>query len=324
MSSLRSDHGDSPFMRPPDRPSMLRRSSTHDYTSPSGYLLTLRKAVSTAPLSEISGTPAAPVVTLTDAGRAIAAALEDWPVRYPQIRIYARAVMPDHIHVAMRVETSLPTGLSRCVAWMMGCATRHYDNGMPFFAKGFNDKIAFTNQIFERQILYVRDNPRRLLIKRMFPDFYRRRWHLLIDDNEFMAIGNIQLLRAPELLQVRFSRKFGQDEFASYVRRWQRCVYNGGTLVSPFIHPRERELKVFATENSGSYIRICENGFDERFAPSGREFELMAEGRLLLIAPVEHDTRKQVMTYSHAQQMNSLAAKIAAGPSRFSIVTRTK
>lgn len=303
---------------------MLRRSSSHDYKAPSGYLLTLRKAASTETLSEVSGTPVAPVLKLTDAGRAIAAALEDWPVRYPQIRVYASAIMPDHIHLAMRVEETLPTGLSRAIAWMMGCATRHYDSGRSFFDKGFNDKIAFSNQIFERQILYVRDNPRRLLIKRMFSDFYRRRWHLLIDDSEFAAIGNIQLLRAPELLQVRFSRKFSQDEFAGYVRRWQKCVYNGGTLVSPFIHPRERDLKNFAVENFGSYIRICENGFDERFAPSGREFELMAEGRLLLIAPIEHDTRKQIMSYGYAQQMNSLAAKIAAGPSRFRIVSRTK
>lgn len=303
---------------------MLRRASFHDYTAPAAYLLTLRKAPSTATLSAISGAPSAPVLELTDAGRAVKDALADWLARYPQIRILATAIMPDHVHIAMRVKASLPTGLSRAVAWMMGRATRHYAHETPFFDKGFNDKIAFSDEIFKRQIQYVCDNPRRLLLKRLFPDFFRRRWLINIDGEEFAAIGNLQLLRAPELHQVRFSRKFSHDEFAGYVRCWHKCVYNGGTLVSPFIHPLERELKDFATENSGSYIRICENGFDERFAPSGREFELMTEGRLLLIAPLEHDTRKQVMTYTHAQQMNALAAKIASGHSRCSIVSRTQ
>ncbi len=303
---------------------MLQRMRGHNYCVPALYLLTLRKGALTPVLSAIGGTPSAPEVLLSAAGRAVDNALVEWSVRYPQIRVYERAIMPDHLHIAVKVEKMLPGGLSRAVAWLMGAATRGFGLDNSFFAKGFNDKIAFTNLIFERQILYVRDNPRRLLIKRLYADFYRRRWTLKIDDEVVCALGNIHLLRAPEILQVRFSRKFAHEVFESYLGRWKRAVENGGTLVSPFIHPREREMLRLASEQGGNYIRICENGFSERFAPSGREFDLMAEGRLLLIAPKVHDTRKQTMTYTHAQQMNALAAKIAEGASRLLIVERTK
>lgn len=37
---------------------------------------------------------------------------------------------------------------------------------------------------------------------------------------------------------------------------------------------------------------------------------MMATGRLLLIAPLEHDTRKQDMRYDYAKFLNELAAEL--------------
>lgn len=94
--------------------------------------------------------------------------------------------------------------------------------------------------------------------------------------------------------------------------QWHRCVENGGVLISPFIHPQEKAAKDHALENGGAIIKICDNGFSERHAPRGQEFELMATGRLLLIARTEHNTRTEQLTYGKAQHLNSIARHIAA------------
>lgn len=87
---------------------------------------------------------------------------------------------------------------------------------------------------------------------------------------------------------------------------------NGGVLISPFIHPQEKAAKDHALANGGAIIKICDNGFSERHAPRGQEFELMATGRLLLIARTEHHTRTQHLTYGKAQHLNAIARHIAA------------
>ncbi len=71
-------------------------------------------------------------------------------------------------------------------------------------------------------------------------------------------------------------------------------------------------MRKYALANGGGVIRICENGFSERFAPHKEEFEQMATGSLLLIALLEHNTRKEAMSYAKAQRMNHAAEKLAA------------
>ena len=65
-----------------------------------------------------------------------------------------------------------------------------------------------------------------------------------------------------------------------------------------------------AVEEGCGIVRVTTNGFAERESATGAEFELMAQGRLLLIAPKEHSTRKESLSYSWAQQLNGLAMRI--------------
>ncbi|MDE6297635.1 MAG: hypothetical protein K2L89_07280, partial [Muribaculaceae bacterium] len=73
-----------------------------------------------------------------------------------------------------------------------------------FFSKGFNDRIAYTQQQWERQLQYTADNPRRYLIKRLHADYLLKRWLLKIPgDLKFILKGNIFLLRQPFLFRVK-------------------------------------------------------------------------------------------------------------------------
>lgn len=334
---------ENPFVRPPLHPNYLRRCRNHDYCRPSRYMLTFSKAPETGLLSVITGNPRIsdssnpdyPHSELTEEGRCFAAALEDWKARYPQIHIAAESIMPDHIHLCVDVRSYLPYGLGKAVSWLFGRAGRRRFESLilpslrsghgqepqsasgkiafpPFFSRGFNDKIAYDNEQWRRQIIYTLDNPRRYLIKRQNGNLFYAKWLISTGGRQYMAKGNIFLLKYPQLEVVRFSRRFAPGVFERKEEEWRQCVGNGGVLVSPFIHPKEKAVRDRAIADGGSLIRICENGFSERFAPSGEEFGLNAQGRLLLIAAVDYSTRNEDLTYAKAQSMNRIAELVAS------------
>lgn len=323
-----------PFHREPIHPCFLRRAFHHDYRRPGKYMLTFYASQTLPPLSEIrgdfrvtdSGHPDYATAVPTATGRHVADALALWIEKYPQIKVVEHVVMPDHVHLCVHVWHRIEAGLGTAVSSFTGKTSRLRHDSLPpelrpaelvpFFAKGFNDRIAYYPEMFERQIEYVRDNPRRLLIKRQFPDLYLDVWGIDLGDMSFSARGNLLLLHNPDLQVVRFSRAYSDAEFRSYVNQWKACVRNGGVLVSPFIHPREREMMEYALANGGNVIRICDNGLAVRDAPKGREFENIATAHYLQIAPFERSSHVVKMGYERAQQLNAIARRVAATPWR--------
>ena len=327
---------DNPFLTDPAVPSNLRRALHHDYCRPARYMITLYKSESTPILSEVSGNlaikdlshPDAPKAFPSLTGRAFHAAIDLWTCQYPQIEVDDIVIMPDHIHLCINVKHYLKIGLSRAIANLMGKTTTAYieqldpqpdpltleTNPLHFFSKGFNDSIAYTDTQYQTQLDYIADNPRRLLMKRRYPDLYRMRWVITAGDIQVMALGNIHLLKKPHLQVVRFSRRFDSARLADIDAAYLRCIENGGALISPFIHPHEKRTRDLAIEAGGKIIRICDNGFSERFAPAKTEFDLMGSHRLLLIAPLEYTSRKQEMKYAYAQHLNRLAEFLASHP----------
>lgn len=70
-------------------------------------------------------------------------------------------------------------------------------------------------------------------------------------------------------------------------------------------------------------IKLTDCGFEDRFKPRGADFDLCAEGRLLLLAPwPENIGRKSTAGYTEFHQMNDLALIIASLPpgARLSII----
>lgn len=317
------------YYRKPDKPAYTRRAFHHDYTRPARYMITLRKASGIPVLATVSGNLKVadpldsdfPKAIPNNVGNCFTDACRQWCEQYPQIRIDAAVVMPDHIHFCIQVTHGLPNGLSRAIASLMGKTTKLYRNTspvdkseIPFFHKGFTDSIAYTDAQYHAQLCYVADNPRRLLMKRLFPDLYRMRWIIRIGELKLLAVGNIYLLKNPDLQVVRFSRRFTKDEIRAKREAWQYCVENGGALISPFIHHVENDMRKTAMSQNGNIIRICENGFSERFSPNKSEFELMGTRHLLLIGPFEYKSEKTAMKYTYAQYLNSIASLLASRP----------
>lgn len=182
----------------------------------------------------------------------------------------------------------------------------------PLFAKGYNDLILRSYDELAVWENYLRDNPRRLLMKRARPDWLRPFFGLQIGSQTYSGIGNRQLLAAPKRMAVRVSRRLSDSEIAAETARYLEAARQGAVLVSPAISPGEKHVMRAAFEANLPTIVIMENGFTPLSKPQGEQFDACARGRLLMLAPWEHHNEMKKITSEHCRQMNLLAMEICS------------
>lgn len=152
------------------------------------------------------------------------------------------AVMPDHLHLLVKVVQELKRPLGNAIGgFKTGCEKIYQRLGGEgrLFAEGFVDEIVLKAGQLSAEFDYLVDNPRRLAIKRLFPELFRVSREVAVRFRLapkgpvgqgagvsaarsagvspaptepavgfFSAIGNHFLLTRPELRQVQVSRRF--------------------------------------------------------------------------------------------------------------------
>lgn len=251
------------------------------------------------------------------------------PLHHPEIEIYSFVIMPDHIHVLLRVREVLKVSGVSVFGYMMGACTGNFRKELPaeaeasdavarqkgliqsderlsVFRKGVNDRILLRQGQLHTLKEYIIDNPRRLLVKRLYKDLFTRHVGLKIEGEEYVAFGNIYLLKLP-MHAVHVRRVFTTEERKDYHGRCVAAAVEGVSLISPFLSRYEKDIMEEAIEKGGGIIRVSLSGFGERFKPSGREFELCAEGRLLLLARVGSSLHEGKLRREDAVALNKVA-----------------
>lgn len=181
--------------------------------------------------------------------------------------------------------------------------------------KGYNDKILFNYSTLDKWKAYLSDNPRRLAIRRLHPDYFRVRFGMNIAGRDYAAIGNRMLLSHPEIIQVQLSRHFTDDELAVRVEALLRQARHGAVLVSPAISKGEQMVMRRAMDERLPLIFITPWGFNTFSKPGHQYYEACADGRFLILAPWEHHNHRIPLTREMCLQLNAMAAEIAAAHS---------
>ena len=88
------------------------------------------------------------------------------------------------------------------------------------FAKGYNDLILRSYDELPAWCNYLRDNPRRLLLRRTYPQWLRPFFGITIGAYTCSAIGNRGLLSAERRVQVRVSRRLVGEALDREVERF--------------------------------------------------------------------------------------------------------
>ena len=300
------------------RHNKLRRAHWHDYHLPHFYLITLMKRESEeVPLFSIlvkKGNGEIDV-KFSWSGWAVYNALAKFLEEYPFIKLGRYVIMPDHVHMVMQVTEKTEEHLGYYINKLKAISTKCFRSKSQVnapteesvFENGFNDRIMVRYEQLDIWSNYVRDNPRRLWLRREHPDYFSRSylfskespsylWDLSVREEEseltphkFPTFGNAQLLRYPEKIVVRFSRKFSEEEWDKRRKEILRVAKNGGVMVTPAIHAEEKRLLREGLLLGAKVIKVIGWGFPEREKPQGEDFHHCAEGRMLLFALNRYD-----------------------------------
>lgn len=290
----------------------MPRDYSHDYRSDCIYHLTITKAANSPAFSAISGDLAAPVVNKTPVGRVIEDNLWRLHELCDGLRVLQYVIMPDHIHFLVHATRRTKRPLGSYIGMMKVRITQQLrEKGLfdgKIFTPDFYDRILRRSHSLNTIYDYIRTNPYRLLVRRLHPGYFKRINSVNIDGKLWEAYGNMLLLKNPFKEQVIVHRKDSEVTLKSNRAKWLYTASNGGVLVSPYISPKEKAIRNEAEASGGKSILIVNEPFGERFKPSGANFHLCEQGRLLIIAPKERLEPGR----STFQYLNRVAVLLAA------------
>ena len=303
---------------------MKRRKGDHDYTQRCIYLITICCAEHQqlfGALHDADTNHGMPWVQPSELGMKVIEQWENIAIDQPLIKNIAFQLMPDHIHGILYVTDTLPKHIGHYVSHFKAKCTaemRHLHECIKsqsltdqLWESGYNDRILVGKGQLEDWKNYLRDNPRRLWIKRNHPEQLTARQGIIIGSTPVSTMGNQSLLNYPHKIAVQCSRRMTTKDIEAVCQRYLSMAYEGAVLISPCISPAEKEVMQRAFNAGLPLIILLENGFAPMEKPSGRQFDACANGRLLLVAPWEHHNDKRTIIRQQCMALNKLASDIA-------------
>ena len=213
----------------------------------------------------------------------------------------------------------------------------------PLFDDNYDDSVLYAPNQLEAMLAYVKDNPRRAILKARVPQFMQCCLCLIIAGVRYSAFGNFLLLRRPLKAQV-FCHRFARMEQLTLDERlangytalpyptgtrtnvrytdtqawlrdrqaWIEAAQNDTVLVTPGISPGELEMKNIAINSRLPLIHLQKEPITKK--PEGERFFACADGSLLILAPWPDDLdampRQLGGDYDRFHNMNLLAEQI--------------
>ena len=264
----------------------------------------------------------APRMILSPLGEHVRKCIADISLHHPGIKVVAQQVMPDHVHFIIFVTVEQTKHIGEIIrGFKIGCNKAYRESAQvsvsdesgyvnsktgTLFEKGYNDRILMGKEQLKRMVLYINDNPRRLLVKCNHPEYFSLKetsWKGM----RIQAIGNVELLHKDIRIQVRCSRKSSEQEIKLQCDKVIDYVKMGAVIISPFISSGEKTIEKLVMELEGGIVRVEPNGFPPLYKPYGKLFTACAKGTLLLISCYPYSYEKIVLDRKRCEEMNNLA-----------------
>lgn len=176
--------------------------------------------------------------------------------------------------------------------------------------QGYNDRILHNYSTLDKWKKYLQDNPNRLAIRKMHPDFFRVRFGLTLDGQTFSAIGNRFLLDYPDKEQVQLSRSLTEEEIKERITFYLTKARSGTVLVSPAISKGEQAVMRTILDAGLPLIFLTPWGFNTFSKPSHQYYNACANGRFLILAPWPHQNERIPLTRTMCMELNDMTRKI--------------
>ena len=269
-----------------------------DYKDPSILMITLV----TTNRQPILGILKGETIERTKLGQAIAEEINRIPTYNgaESIEIYSYVIMPDHVHILLRIHDRLPKHIGQYIAWFKikctdACSALTggpVSETMRPFAPDYHDRLLKGKNQLSHMVRYIQDNPRRLALKRANKDLFRIRQNQQINTIPCTVLGNIFLIEHPLRQVLQCSRRLTQEQIDNLKADCLREAADGTVYVTAAISEGEKQIARALREAGFPLIILLEKGFPapddphySYFKPQGVYFEACAAGKLLLIEP---------------------------------------
>lgn len=306
-----------------DSHSYHRRSFRHDYFAPFIYHLILKKSPACETFGTIDGDarvapgqPGCARVKESEIGSAVAKEILRLHYRFPIVKLLQFVVMPDHAHILLQIlhrsDRHLDfyvDALKTAIAVRVSLLRNQEVSPHEIFEPGYCDKPLYDNRSLDAMFRYIRENPHRLAVRKQYPQFFQHARKVRFGETDCEAYGNLLLLNNPDKLPVKISRRDTDGEVSAKTARWVAEASRGTILVSPFISPKEKEVRRQAEEAGAKIILITHEAFPERFKPARHDFELCCAGRLLILSMGCRNGEE--LTRELCLAMNALAQRLS-------------
>jgi hypothetical protein len=317
----------------------------HNYAAPGTYEVTITVAGRLPVFGQVQGTTKAggeaPHIVPSALGQAV---LNDEIPKihhyYPMVDVWQVCLMPDHMHLIVRINKPLPTGkhlgiiigafkggVSRAW-WKQSAAARAAASTVPvasaagtpppLFEPNYNDHILMRDGQLDNWKRYLRDNPYRYMMRREYPDLFQRALCITIDGVRFSAFGNMLLLRQPEKHPVFFHRRTNgkptedTDYWKEESHRLLAAANSGDVLVTPGISECEKRIKKMALQRRLRLIHLQKEPIGKYWKPERSRFKACASGSLLILAPWPEDMPAFESDYDRFHYLNRLTEAVCA------------
>lgn len=148
-----------------------------------------------------------PYIYLHDSGAVIRAAFTDFFRNQPNLKLRKIVMMPDHIHFILKVTNRLEQHLGMLLKDLKSRCTNAIKKSLPelcgnrddfsLFADNFHDRIIKSAEMYENERRYLESNPRRHLMRELFPNMRSVPIPVTVSGIKMMAVGNLGFLTIP-------------------------------------------------------------------------------------------------------------------------------
>ena len=158
----------------------------------------------------------------------------------------------------------------------------------------YHERILHAPGQLRRMIDYVKDNPRRLWLKRHNPDLFKLHRRTEAVGLAFTSMGNHFLLNQPDCQAVEMSRSATSEQIQERLRLALAEAHNGAVTFTAAISKGEQLIARTLREQGYPLVVLLCQGFPKEgspheryYKPGGVYFEACSKGQLLLLEPTE-------------------------------------
>ena len=215
----------------------------------------------------------------------------------PEIKILADKVMPDHHHMVLQVQRTMPRSIRQVVrGYMQGCKEEARKLGFEenlYDAPPFYRVMTHKGQL-HAMIEYVKANAERAWQRKLNPDLFRIHRKTNVCQLQFTSLGNHFLLDWPERQLVEFSRDASEGQIEERLQSVLAAAHNGAVTYTAAISKGEQRIARMVREKGFPLVVLLNDGFPKEGSPQERYykqggvyFEACSRGKLLMMEPDE-------------------------------------